>query len=375
MLGNEDGLGHQNGDQQGHGGQAQAKHLDVENQEAAPRSLAKGSPRVGDGGVALAANDLGLDLALEGAVKGDNGALLDGQEGGLDADEDNVGGDDDEDGRGNGDDGDDEGLGEEAGAEGVHVEGLVEAALGHRDAEDEGHDDGDEARDLAGEPENRDGLPGGFEGAPEGRQAGPKGQRRRLGNDDVNPGGAVLDQGQGGEESGDGEEVAAKGAGEDAHEEGGQEDLGEVAEEAAKVGRDAAVGHEEAVDGAEGRRDGARAAVGGLEAVARDALFAAGRWLIERDGLVGGRVLIFYHGKDGVDQLEGVLELLRRFGSEHDGPRLVATAMLQSGIDGAVQKRSTRLMDYSQSQLTRRKTGIRAKISTRKTSSAHEGSS
>lgn len=117
----------------------------------------------------------------------------------------------------------------------------------------------------------------------------------------MNPGGAVLDQSEGGEKSGDGDEEAAKCAGEDAHEDRGEKNLGEVAEEAAEVGLDAAVGHEQSVDGAEGRRNGARLAVGRLETVARDALLAAGRGLVERDGLVGGRVLILDHGEDGID--------------------------------------------------------------------------
>lgn len=126
----------------------------------------------------------------------------------------------------------------------------------------------------------------------------------------MNPGGAVLNQGQGGEESGDGDEVAAKSAGEDAHEDRGEEDLGKVAEEAAEVGLDAAVGHEEAVDGAEGRCHCSRLAVGGLEAVASDAVFAVGCGFVERNGFVGGWVLIFDHGKHGVHHLEGVFELL-----------------------------------------------------------------
>lgn len=49
--------------------------LGVDDNQAAPGSGAEAGPDIGDGGVALAADDGGLDLAGKGAIKGDDGVL------------------------------------------------------------------------------------------------------------------------------------------------------------------------------------------------------------------------------------------------------------------------------------------------------------
>ncbi len=73
-------------------------NLDVQKNQATPSSVAEGSPNIGHGCIATAADDGGLDTTLEGGIKGNDGILIRGEERGLDADEDNEGRDDDEDG-------------------------------------------------------------------------------------------------------------------------------------------------------------------------------------------------------------------------------------------------------------------------------------
>lgn len=65
MLGDKDSLGHKDSGEESESSQAQAEHLDVENEKTAPRGLAEGEPSVGDGGVSLATDNLGFDLALK----------------------------------------------------------------------------------------------------------------------------------------------------------------------------------------------------------------------------------------------------------------------------------------------------------------------
>lgn len=80
VLGDKNGLWHKDSSKENESSHAQTEHLDVENQKTAPRRLAKGGPGIGNSGIPLTTDDLGLNLALEGAVKGNDGALFNGQE-------------------------------------------------------------------------------------------------------------------------------------------------------------------------------------------------------------------------------------------------------------------------------------------------------
>ena len=59
--------------------EAGQEDLDVKLDEADPRGAGEGGPRVLDGDVAPAADDGRLQLALEGAVEGDDGLVLLGE--------------------------------------------------------------------------------------------------------------------------------------------------------------------------------------------------------------------------------------------------------------------------------------------------------
>ncbi|KAL3955700.1 hypothetical protein ACCO45_011263 [Purpureocillium lilacinum] len=221
--------------------------------------------------------------------QGDDGVLLDGEQRGLDADEDDLCGDDEEDGGEDGEDDDGGALDEPGGVEAVELHLAVVVEVGDLDAQDPGEAEGQPAGDLGGEPVQGDGLPGGVKGALEGREAAPEVAPRGQRDDDVDPCGAELDERKAGEQGGDGGEEAAERGGEEAHEGRGGEALGDEAEEAAEVGAEAAVGEEQAVHGAEGRRDGARLAVGGLAGAALllGLGLDVGGVVVEREGLVG----------------------------------------------------------------------------------------
>ena len=67
--------------------------LDMKHDDTAPSSLGEAGPGVSDAGIARSADDSRLNPAVEGAVEGDDGVLVCGEEGGLDTDENNPGGD------------------------------------------------------------------------------------------------------------------------------------------------------------------------------------------------------------------------------------------------------------------------------------------
>lgn len=282
--------------------------LGVENNETAPGSLAEGGPGIADGNVTPTTNNGGLNGALEGSVKGQDGVLALGKQRSLNSDQDDVSGNDDKDGGEDGGDEDDRHL--PAGTIVLgQLHGLAHANLGKVEVEGDSKHVWNPARELSSEPVQGDSLPGGVESALEGRQTLPEVQRGGGGNDDMDPGGAELDEGQRGQEGGDRGEGSAQHGREDAHEEAGQEALGDEAEEAAEVCAEAAVGLEEAVDGAEGRGDGVR------RVIVTDGLVGAigvAGVIAESNGLVGGRVLVFDNGQDGVDVLECVVQLKRK---------------------------------------------------------------
>lgn len=235
-LAEDDNLGNDNGGHERESGKGDGKNLDVEDDQALPGVAGEAAPGVVHGGVALAADDAGLDLALEGTVKGDDGVCLLGDEGGLDADEDDVGGDDDDDLEGDADEGDDDALpGVGALRLGDDRVGLAELEVGEVEAEGPADGDGDPGGDLLCEPVGGDGLRGGVKGALEGREALPEVVGARGGDDDVDPDGGELDEGEGGEEGREGGEDVREEGGEDAKEEVGREGLDKVDAEAAEV--------------------------------------------------------------------------------------------------------------------------------------------
>lgn len=97
-----------------------------------------------------------------------------------------------------------------------------------------GHD-GNPSLDFAHGPVHANGLVGSIERALEGRQTTPEGFLRRLRDDNVDPSGVVLDEGEGGEESRNGRVGAAEGSGENDYEEVGEEALSDEAANAAEV--------------------------------------------------------------------------------------------------------------------------------------------
>lgn len=308
-LGKENELRDDDGSHESEGGDGDGKDLDVENDQAAPSSARKAAPGVLHGGVALATDDAGLNLVLEGAVEGDDGVSLLGDQRGLDANEDDAGGDDNDDLEGDADDGDDDAL------PGVGGLGLAaELQVREVEAEEVADSDGDPGRELLGDPVDDDRADSGVEGALEGREAGPEVQGAPGRDDNVDPGSAELDKRQGGEKGPDGGDSGVEEGAEDAVENGGGEDLGEQTEETTEVCAPTTVRSQEAVDGAEGRGHGGGPAFSDL---CGDGAVAAWLWagssgfvIDEVDGVVGRGVLVLDNGKDGVDLAKGVGRLV-----------------------------------------------------------------
>lgn len=67
--------------------------LDMKHDDTAPSSLGEAGPGVSDAGITRSTDDSRLNPAVKGAVEGDDGVLVCGEEGGLDTDENNPGGD------------------------------------------------------------------------------------------------------------------------------------------------------------------------------------------------------------------------------------------------------------------------------------------
>jgi len=153
----------------------------------------------------------------------------------------------------------------------------------------------------------------GAEGGAEGREPLPPPQRARGRQDDVDPGGVELDEGELGEEEAEGLEGLAQDSREDLGDEGAREDVDDVAKESAEGGAPAARGLEEGVGAAEAGGYGEfglglGAVVGGGRGF--DVGVCAGGWVVEGERLVGGgSVLIFDAGEDGVDVAHGVTNL------------------------------------------------------------------
>lgn len=170
-VGQDEVLGNQESDEKHGGEHADAKDLGVEDEEAAPGSLAERGPGISDRDVAGAAEDSGLDTALEGAVEGNNGLLVIREEGGLDSHKRDVGGDHDKDAENNGDD--------------VHHDILPALRSGGDvpvarllllEAEDPDEEERDAGGCLGEGPEQEDRAPGGLEGVREGGRRRQKGK-------------------------------------------------------------------------------------------------------------------------------------------------------------------------------------------------------
>lgn len=235
-------------------GKENKRDLDIETQEAAPRSGAESRPSIADRDVSLAVNDSGLNLTLERAVEADNGLVLLRKKRGLDTDEDHVGGNRDEDGHGDGDGEDDERL--PAGTLVVGVLGRL-AGLddGHLEVEELGHHVGGKRSSMVGGSREEDSSPGSAESAAELRQAAPEVQARGLRDDDVNPGGAELDKSERGQDAADDGADVTEGSAEDGQGNERQEGDAHEAGQAADVGTETAVEAQETVDAAHGGGD------------------------------------------------------------------------------------------------------------------------
>lgn len=288
----------------GHGGD---KDLDVELDEADPRGAGKGLPGVLDGDVAGAADDGGLELALEGAVKGHNGLVLLGQEGGLGAGQDDVGRDGDEDGEGNGDEEDEEALPRVAGRGLRHLGRVRRVVGGH--AQDTDQELGNPRVDLQGQEVDDGGQSASLECLLEGRQTLVEALLRGVRDDNVQPGAVELNEGDCGDHGGHDGGNERQGA-DDAIDKHGGDGQGGPAGETTEVrlpARDAGHGAVEAAEaGANGA--GVLTTAGGLVGNGGIVLGQGVGIGVERDGLVGGRRRILNHGDDGEDILKGVAD-------------------------------------------------------------------
>lgn len=288
--------------------EADQEDLDVELDEADPRGAGEGGPRVLDGDVAPAADDGRLQLALEGAVEGDDGLVLLGEQGRLDARQDHVRGDHEEHLEGHRQHEHDQGLPDVGGGALGHGTRLGGAPLG--EAEGAAHEPRQERRELEREEVQDDGEAGGAEGLAEGRQAAPERLRARRRDHDVQPGRVELDEGDGAD--GARHQRRHERAHQDPVDEHRPREHGHPGREPPEVREPPADAVQGAVGRAERGRDRAGLGAGGFGGesgsggvVAREGL----RVVVEGDGLVGrwGRVLD--HGQHWVDVVEGVADL------------------------------------------------------------------
>lgn len=194
---NNDNLDADGGAHEDGGAEGDEEDLDVEDVEAQPRGARERPPRLphADG---LAARLPGA-LAPEGAVEGDDGALVGGQQRGLDAGQDGVGGDDEREGRQHPGDAQGQHLQEvrQPPVEVRHREGVVPRRVPGLDV----HQPEQAQRQLLGhahgEPHGRSRERGGAHGGREGRKAAEERLRARRRDRDVHPGCVELHDGQG----------------------------------------------------------------------------------------------------------------------------------------------------------------------------------
>ena len=162
------------------------------------------------------------------------------------------------------------------------------------------------ARDLTGHGVQHDGADRRAECLAKGREALPEGVAARRRDDDVEPHGVELHEGEVRGDGGQGREVErVERHGEDELEEGRRDGDHDEGAEAAEDGAPAAQGPDERVDAAEGGRHGKLAGcLGGRLAS------LLGVILGKREGLVGGRgVDVLDDGERGVERAEGVSDL------------------------------------------------------------------
>lgn len=276
--------------------------LDMKHDDTAPSRLGEAGPGVSDAGIARSADDSRLNPAVKGAVEGDDGVLVCGEERGLDTDENNPGGDEqdhlakDKDEAGKEDpDGKVEGV-----ADPVDVEGVDKET-----AEGKGS--------LTSRPEDESRPPGSLEGGLEGGKTGPEASGRLRGDDLVNPGGSELDEGDGADKATDEDaDAVGKAEREGANDEAAEDALDDEAGKATEAGAEAAVRSDQAEGSAEGRGDGPAVSTGASDVDSRSGgggdlgAVAVGEGL-NGEGLVGGRLVILDHGKEGEDLAKGVV--------------------------------------------------------------------
>lgn len=285
----------------------------MELDQAAHDSTAESGPDISDGGKSAAANKGSLDAAAKGAVKGDDGILINGEQRGLDTDENHPGGNDEED---NGKDGAGENskvLDEEQASK---SEGGLLSVLGdHGSVETKREVDslGDDERcpfgEEGGNTEEKHGSPNGLDGGAECRQAPPPAKRRRRGDGNVHPGSAELSEQEVAEKMKNRAEDKAK-VETQASDGGVQDDdsdeaFNEIDGESTEVGEEATVGSEKSVDGPDGVGDGCRSYRNILLLVARLAIL--GRLGDQR--LEVGSVLILDNDKSRIESLQSVVKL------------------------------------------------------------------
>lgn len=273
----------------------------MKHDDTAPSSLGEAGPSISDAGITRSTNDSRLNPAVEGAVEGDDGVLVSGEKGGLDADEKNPSGDKQDH------------LAKEKSKTGNEdPEGKVEWVADPCDLESVDNETAEAKGNLASGPEDESRLPGGLEGGLEGGKTGPEAEGRGRGDDLVNPSSSELDESDGTDEATD-EHADAVGEAEreEADDEGAEDGLDHEAGKATETGAEATVRSDETEGGPEGRSDGPAVSTGASDLDSRSGgrgvLGAVGEGL-NGEGLVGGRLVILDHGKEGEDLAKGVFE-------------------------------------------------------------------
>lgn len=175
-----------------HGKDVHEDDLDVEAEEATPGRHGEGTPGVLDGRIAFATQNGRADGAAEGSVECNNGVLGLGEQRGLDADENSLGGDNEAEAH---DDGDDDHHDRLQGLSrlpsfGRHV-GVFALGVVHtrdRDAQQIDQSNREDVRGLKGQPVDDCRQSGCVESAAEGRKAVPEVGRGSTSYDDMDPG-------------------------------------------------------------------------------------------------------------------------------------------------------------------------------------------
>lgn len=190
----------ENGPRKDHGSHNDAKNLAVKDDHASPSGLGKGRPGVGNGGVAQAAYDCRLNLAIERSIEGDDGVLILGEKRSLDTDENDTRRDDDNDPQ--------HCAEEKVHSRLDHIRDFVFAEVVGKaarspverwriKADQAGQQEGNPLVHLGSNPVNHNWLPSSIKGALKGWQAAPEFSRRRVRDDNVNPSSGELNHDQG----------------------------------------------------------------------------------------------------------------------------------------------------------------------------------